>query len=1498
MTGNVYLDATGGTTDSAIAPITLTPTWQKFRVTLYMAHSGHTDLRPGFKDMATANSEVLFDDMSLQQVPWTPSPTTSNALVEFVSTDGTNAYPDGGLGSLEYEARANSTSVYYDLAAPTQGATYTASVWVKSLVNTSATLKVSGVGGTSEQEFKYFTATPTWTLISESLTVANSGHTSLRIEVAITSTATTSSPQTIYLDNASVLGVGVEVAPATSAKWYGLGSTDFESAAPINYSSDVVYDSTIGNPGRSLRSDGDNEYWWFNSDTWGNAKGDFDAAVDVYFPNIDSRETINLGFWMTGTGNTAGGFAYQIDTDKHDDGFVSVDGESWTNIGGWDDNELPGNVWMRVRLTAVGDDVTVLITRLDTNEVLKNSTVTMTSGNRSGFFGQAVDDHGTNSSTKGVRFDNFQVYSGSSIVHLYEDSLQAHAGSGYMQLKATSGAASAFQDTTEAPVQGSTYVATAWVKSSGTNVSGKMTVSVNGTTDTVNSSFTATSTWQQISVNLPINGSGGTSLRMQFDNTTAGQGLMVDDVAIQLVGLTQPTPWDISAGTNGTVEIAAYNDSTKAHGGNNYFQFAASGSAGSIYYPSTFTPVVGDNYTASVWVKSATGSNMSGQLGISLEGGTTEQRWVSFTANGTWQQVWITIPVTKTNNTTIKTYVKSSTLGAYLLIDDADARQMTPWLNSEPSGVTASQILVNDRTSAADGSTFVRVVSNGANGGISTNVASSVQPGSTWTLQASVRSTNGNKVDGSLNLTAGDGSSSDEKKSLTFSATADWQVVVLTLTAKNSHSNLIPGIKLTSNDRSSLDIDAITLTQDTVVQSDPWKKMNPSDGQVTQVIRVDSTRAHESSGVLQFSKTGANDGGVQHDISVVPVVGEKYSGTVWVRSSTGTPISGRFVIKALGGTVESKALNFTATSDWQMLSGQLSIANSGHTSMSVEVWLTTAGQTLDVDDVSVQQFDWTIFGSSASQFQMNDVANSQSGSGYLKISKSTADSGGVQFDTPGVLTNGSSQTMYMYVKSTSGTNVSGHLTLSGTGGSTQNTATSNFTAGSDWTKVSVTVAITNSTQTGLRSKIFVDSVNAGLDIDSVNVAQEPIGEPDGVTTPLSHPQTGYVYLWDDAFGIPGAHLWSMTAQVELVNGSPGLGLGATVYFDPSKATGVMTGTDWIKGDLVLNISYSQPCFQFGFDATNSNAAVAIEGGVFTTKQFQLTYAPAGCTVGDYVIAPGAAFLFDAMLGDASLHFDLEVGVDDDGLPTFYTDMSVQNLELAGTTYNDMELIIDITSTRSDVSFNGDFTLPMGSMVGDFSLTMNSTLLHMAGSVSLSDWAMVGGTMDINSFNYSMSMDIPVTSGSCANFATATSGDMSMGSKKYVFSGNMTISCGELSVFHIEFSYYHNSISYEFDLDYNSTTHVLAGGLGFKFEKSTSWTYLSHRYRRHPKFAIRLDFSIDFDNPSSGELAFSGSISVSGGSGSVSCSFSASGDDSCSLYVKINVMGTHTYRGTW
>jgi hypothetical protein len=241
---------------------------------------------------------------------------------------------------------------------------------------------------------------------------------------------------------------------------------------------------------------------------------------------------------------------------------------------------------------------------------------------------------------------------------------------------------------------------------------------------------------------------------------------------------------------------------------------------------------------------------------------------------------------------------------------------------------------------------------------------------------------------------------------------------------------------------------------------------------------------------------------------------------------------------------------------------------------------------------------------------------------------------------------------------------------------------------------------------------------------------------------------------------------------------------------------------------------------------------------------------------------------------------------------------VQNLKLAGTTYNDMELTIDISAEGSDVSFYGDFSLPMGSMVGDFELSVNSSLLRMAGSVTLSDWKMVGGTFDVNSFNFYMSINIPFGSGACANFSAGTSGNMEMGKKAYIFDGNMTLECGRLTVFHIDFEYIKKSVTYTFNLDYNSSNRVLSGGLEFKFERRTSWKFLSHRYRRHPKFEIELDFSMDFDNPGNGKLRFYGAISVSGGSGSVDCTLNANGDDSCSLYVKIKVLGTHVYRSNW
>jgi hypothetical protein len=486
--------------------------------------------------------------------------------------------------------------------------------------------------------------------------------------------------------------------------------------------------------------------------------------------------------------------------------------------------------------------------------------------------------------------------------------------------------------------------------------------------------------------------------------------------------------------------------------------------------------------------------------------------------------------------------------------------------------------------------------------------------------------------------------------------------------------------------------------------------------------------------------------------------------------------------------------------------------------------------------------------------------------------------------------------MKAWVRSATGAPVKGRVELlAGQWGGTT------FTAGADWTLVSVSVPAVGNGNTGLRYQIRNDTMNSSLDIDSVTVGTEPIAAPDGINTPLVNPQTGYNYLWDDAFGIPGAHLWALSAQVSFINGKPGLGVAATMYLDPTKSPSVLTGTEWLKGDMVLNISRAEPCLSFGFDGTGTGTAIKIGGGVFTASKFQINVAPKGCEVGAYIVPVGATLAFDATLGNAAVHFDLEVGRDEQNAPTFYADMAINNVKLAGTVYNTMQLTIDITSSKSSIKYVGDYTTALGNFYGDFDLSVKQAdTLHMAGNVSLTDWQLAGGTLDIQAFNYGMAMDIPLGANSCANFSGYLDGVASMGGKtNLALTGNLQFDCGVLKVLHLQFQYLHKGIATAFMLDYNSRTHMLAGGAFFKFERSTSWKFLGRRYNRHPKIAIGLNFSMNIDRPSSGTLTLGGTVDVSGGSGSLACTLSGNGsDDTCAISVRVNVFGGHSFNDTW
>jgi hypothetical protein len=1682
-------------------------------------------------------------------------------------------------GSTSTTATGLSQDVHW---APTEGASYELSAWVRTadLSTRTVALLVDQKGtapGCSTQATattaQDFTVDGNWSLLS--MPVAGTG---CRERFTLTVNPVQGGARVIVdavrfeLVSSPVV---VDIPGTERPLMRSTTGTSFDSLPPItrSSSSDIALYTDHGNPGTSLRSNGNNKWWLFNEGTYGDVTGDFDLSYDVYFPEASNRDMLDMGFWISGSdgNNSATGYLFRVQSSNNESGFYRINKGNRDRVSG-DANFSPlkREVWHRVRLTAVGSNVTATITRIDTAEQIYRRTMTMPSGNRSGVFGQLKTNNGASAghrvdnlhvhsapgSGQAVRFDPGgartgdqylamggpsgwsmlaasgeapevgQVYtftawlqasaamsgqlsieteggtrevatvpvsvgstsswlrysvtlpitkaghtgvrvgftsmtpgdvelrvddmvlqeigwgaspttpaglnalvvdqggssvrsgqgslflfdrsSGTSSLHrdlvapeagatytakvwltslvpgdvalrltalggteetsvatvaptgtwtehsvtlpvtrsghtalrlavevksslgsVYVDDIvvsgvghavpqapeAAWAGSGttrvlpdpanarsglaHLQLTGSSGAGGSTARTVEAaPTPGNTYVGRAWVRAPGAAVSGALTLSTGLEAASVD--FTADGTWQEVAVPLPVTAAGATGLTLVFDNKVAGAALDVDDVSVRLEGLTQPSPWIGVAGTGGTVPVAVWSDPAQAHGGSGYLKVEAVGSPGHIestVSTAEASPPAGSQHTATAWVRSASGAAVHGALELAADGGDGAVARAAFTATGEWQPVYVTLPIGQDGVTALSTRIEVSTLGAPLLVDDVALRSVPTWVPLAPPGVEVDEVVLVGDGSAASGPGHLRVRSTGPGGGVTTVSPATVRPGGSYTMQAYVRSASGAPLGGQLDLSAtGEG---DETASLPFTADGGWQHVEVSLEATQAATALQPVVALSQ--AGELDVDQITITQDVIVQEDPWSTDAVPGGSVSATVYEDPERAHDSYGLLVLRTEGPAGSGVSHAVAHAPAAGSTVAGSAWVRSASGTPVTGQLRVAALGGSPTEAVAGFTAGDAWQQVSVRLPISGSGHTSMHVSLVVDTPGVELDVDDVKVQTEVWTTHapsGGQVTQTQVNDGERAESGNGYLSISKSTGSEGGVQLETPGAVAAGSSQTVSAYVRSSDGEDVAGRLRLVATGGGVDDVATAGFTAGQDWKKVTLTLPVAHGGQTGLRTQVLVDEVGAGLDVDSVTIGQEPLGEPDGVTAPLPHPERGYAYLWEDAFGIEGAHLWALTAQITFTNGSPGLGVGGTVYFDPTAMPGVMAGTEWLKGDMVLNVSRAEPCLSFGFDGTGTDTRVEIDGGVFSTSRFMLGFAPRGCEVGDYVVPVGSSLAFDTELGDASLHLDLQIGRDDDGIPTFFTDMAVHDLVLAGTSYDTMSLLVDISAAGSYVGFVGDFTLPMGKFYGDFELSADADLLHMEGQVSIRDWKLAGGGFDVDELSYHQVLDVPFGAGACASFAAGTDGRMSMGGKRYAFDGDIELDCGVLKVLHISFDYLKGGQSYRFDLDYDAGSRRLEGGVGFKFERKTSWKFWGYRYQRHPKFQVDVDFSMNVDKPESAALRIRGKVSVSGGSGSLDCSINTGADDGCSIYVRINKFGGHTYRSSW
>jgi hypothetical protein len=1413
------------------------------------------------EDNQQASVGHRLDNLTLYSTDSTGSPQ--------VRFDPSNAYD--GNQYLFFNVQAPWTMRWSTQEVPVQGDTYTFDAWVRSRGGTvNGELQLDTAGGNYESNVRSFSVGNSWTHIVAQLKINQGAHSDLRVSLRnLTGTGTE-----LDIDGANLRQIPGSV-------WI-VGPGDNSGDVTVPSDGSATHSGTSGT--RFL-------------DRTANSPGSY-IYQSLGTPSVGATYTLTA--WVKGIQPNQ--FALNL----------VADGGSVSSESDGTDNVTSTSQWtMLTRTLRVNNSghsaLKVKLTNLNGGEI-------------------AIDDVQVTSVMADVAQDSAELWTAStSGLRYLADSTKAHSGSGFMQYTTPSGTASGRVQRTLSGtgLNGNTYTASVWVRAATGTATGVLNLS-SGSQTVSTPQFTANGNWQLVTVNLPLT-SATSNFTISIDVKTSNIGFMIDDAGVQLVGLSQKNPWRVDNGS-GITTVAVMADQYTAHTGKNYLVVQSKTSSGKAILtlnPMSPAPTKNQYYTFSAWVRSNSGEPISASIGIETIGGTYQNRFVGFTATGTWQHVFVTMPISSTGITGLAPQFYMNTLGKNLTIDGVDLRLVSgfvPWGTNTAGGPNVNLLTVNDPSRAVSGGSYQVMSSvNSASSGMNYWLPTTVTAGSVYTMQAYVRSTTGANISGGINL-SGTGTSNDGIGT-NFTATSDWQFVTVTLVASKSNTYLVPQIDL--HQAGSLDIDSVTLTQQVITQADPWRNYVGSGGSVSWKIMNDPTRAHDSNGALQLTTTGTSASGVEHTIAEAPTQGSTYVGSAWVRSlvaSPTKPVSGAFTLYTNGGaTMDWRATNFTLQdTNWHMVPIRVPMANSGHTSMGARITLTTPGVTVDIDDVQVQKDSgWTMFGDQSAmptQTQMNDSQNSQSGSGYLRINKTTSVAGGVQYDTTGNYSTGTSQTVTMYLKSAGTTNTTAHVVLSGVGVSPNDSISSGtITLTPAWKKVTVTLPITKVGQTAIRTQVFADSTTTGVDIDSMQIGQEPLGRPDGVTTPLPNPQTGYVYLWDDAFGIPGAHLWNLTAQVQFTpRGLPGLGVGATIYLDPTKLPKLMVGTAWLKGDMALNISRTDPCFSFGFDGGNSGTKISIKDGLFTSPTFKLSFAPKGCEILPYVVPQGAAVTFDATLGDASLHFDLQIGRDANNSPTFYQQMAVNNLKLAGTTYNTMSMTMNLTAQSSQVSFVGDFTTKLGGFYGAFDLSMtNLGKIHMDGEVNVTDWKLVGGTTSSSSgpsssgtiavsrFHYTQVIDIDPSPGACSDFSATTDGDLTLGSRRYTWTnGQIAFKCGVLDVLHFELAYSHRAISSSFLIDYNNSTRVLAGGLNFKFERRTSWKYFGHRYSRHPKMAISLAFSMNVDKPSTATMTLKGSVSVSGGSGSLACSFGGSSDDECTIDVSINVFGGHRYRDTW
>jgi hypothetical protein len=424
------------------------------------------------------------------------------------------------------------------------------------------------------------------------------------------------------------------------------------------------------------------------------------------------------------------------------------------------------------------------------------------------------------------------------------------------------------------------------------------------------------------------------------------------------------------AWTGGTMNRAVATSPTQAEDGSSFLAVNAPGLGRAASQTVTRSTAVGEQATATVWLRSADSRTYTGTVALTGLGGTTETASTSYSVGPKWTAFTVALPVRASAHTQLRFDVGLGTTAGTLWVDNA---QLTfgaapvlanalanPGFEGTFGGWTPGNGFMNRQvykspTQAQAGSWFAATNTPVAGRSFSQTVSTFGDPSTGYDFSIWLRSADARTFTGQVALW-GLGGSKKVVSTVPYSVGKTWTKVTVALDpGAVVPTTLKAEVYLsTVQSQGTLWLDSGTLARNQITNASfeagttGWattsKALSVSTGTAT-TLKV-APQAGGAAGVVSTTQAGAS---VSQTVAATPQVGDTYTAAVWVRSASGQPLRGRVAAWGLGGTTEGASQAFTAQGSWTQVTFALPIRNAGHTSLRLEIYDDTANAKLLVD---------------------------------------------------------------------------------------------------------------------------------------------------------------------------------------------------------------------------------------------------------------------------------------------------------------------------------------------------------------------------------------------------------------------------------------------------------------------------------------------------------------------------------------------------------------------